>query len=116
MNHRDLTGDDVLQERDDVCWLKTNVWKRVPVQWVGLPVSNFNFGSYTFRRPLTPAEITAANRVKFEAWNIDCGIKPSDLEKDERGDYFVPLTWDNWRAWCAAVNCDPMGDVECDDQ
>jgi hypothetical protein len=112
MTYRDLTGDDVLQA-GDIYKMKRHwsSFQYVPNRLIGRSVGSIVDYEYVFRRKLTPAEITAAERLRFEAWNIDCGLKPNQLVKDGHGDYFVPLTFDNWRAWCAAVGCDPMGDV-----
>lgn len=106
----DLTGDDVLQAGDEVG--RVGVWDFIPKHWIGTLVgelTNWHRG-YTFRRPLTTADITAAERVKFEAWCIK-EFACTDFSRNKNGGYLNSKLQDYWLVWSAAVGCDPMGDV-----
>lgn len=92
-----MTGDDVLQAGDEVG--RVGVWDFIPEHWIGTLVGELTSWNkkWTFRRPLTPSEITAAERKRF-------------LE------HFCDLVCDGnspeWNGWRAAVGCDPMGDIQ----
>lgn len=63
---------------------------------------------------LTTAEITAAERVKFEAWVKEYSVTTDMIQRDQGGGYAIILAHWSWKAWCEAVGCDPMADVTTD--
>ena len=114
MTYRDLGPDDVLQSgdrmrRDAICCR----FHRIPDRLIGRRVDSIGDGEYTFRRKLTPAEITAAERVRFEAAMLELFIQwsPTGFHRMKNGEYADQSKQDKWKVWCSAVGCDPMGDV-----
>ena len=118
MTYRDLTGDDVLQAGD--VFRSHDIYQPVFHHWIGRKVGAMDC-NYKFFRPitLTPAEITAAERAKYESWILShCSdeyretyLKESVEPKYEDGESQDEDVQVSWKVWCAAVGCDPMGDV-----
>jgi len=114
MNHRDLTGDDVLQAGDEWYDRRVGDWFNVPLAFLGRRCGTVEFASDKkplFRRPLTPTEITAAERVKYIKWASNKEYLKKDIVFKNGNTEFRTVAEIGWRCWCAAVNCDPMGDV-----
>lgn len=115
MNYRDLTGDDVLQAGDEVGCV--GVLESIPKHWIGTRCGELTSWNkkWTFRRPLTPADITAEHRKRFEREMCDIlqGMFSDPFSKSvvRLGCYSAVTVELMWQSFCKAVNCDPMGDV-----
>lgn len=105
--YRDLGKEDVLQAGDVFHYLGEE--RNILTIWIGDKAKKH---PHTFRRPLTPSEIVAAERVKYIEWASSRGyLKRFIVTKNGKTELRLDAEI-GWRAWCAALSIDPMGDVE----
>lgn len=102
--YRDLTKDDVLQAGDVFDYLGDE--RPIFTIWIGEKAGQYR---HKFRRPINPAEITAAARVKYEK-----AFPKHFHERRKDGQYKHAEERRDWYVWCTALAIDPTADVKGD--